>query len=307
MYSKVNYTIIGIFVILFTAGMIFFAFWLGNTSFKQDHDLYLLRMKDSVSGLSKDSGVKLKGVDVGTVSEIRINPKNIEEVEIILKINQGIPIKEDMRGVISMFGLTGLSYVEIKGGTNSAKKLQSVNGEIPVLKAGSSFLGNLENKFEELSSKFVTILDKGEKLLSDENLKNFSALLDNTNHLVVKGADVEDKMISTLDDVEVTLQEFRVSFAKLSKDYDILAVDLHKDIKPSIEKFDRMTESIKSLVTQMEKTVNRGDYNMDKIMKPTVNDMRDLTEQLSALTRELRRSPSDILYKSRKPRRGPGE
>ncbi|MEA3491261.1 MAG: MlaD family protein [Campylobacterota bacterium] len=307
MYSKVNYTIIGIFVILFTAGMIFFAFWLGNTSFKQDHDLYMLRMKDSVSGLSKDSGVKLKGVDVGTVSDIRVNPKNIEEVEIILKINRGIPIKEDMRGVISMFGLTGLSYIEITGGTNSAKRLQSVDGEIPLLKAGRSFLGNLEERFEKLSIKFITILERGEKLLSDDNLKNFSALLDNTNRLALKGVGVEDKMISALDEAEVTLKEFRVSFAKLSKDYDRLAVDLHKDIKPSMKKFDRMTESINSLVTQMEKTVNRGDYNMDKIMKPTVNDMRDLTAQLSALTRELRRSPSDILYKSRKPRRGPGE
>jgi phospholipid/cholesterol/gamma-HCH transport system substrate-binding protein len=32
-----------------------------------------------------------------------------------------------------------------------------------------------------------------------------------------------------------------------------------------------------------------------------------LTEELSDLARELKQSPSDIFFKSRKPRRGPGE
>lgn len=307
MYSKVSYTVIGLFVMLFTAGIIFFTFWLGNTGFKDDYDLYLLRTKESVSGLSKDSGVKLKGVDVGTVSDIRVNPKNIEEVEITLKITKGIPIKEDMQGTISMFGLTGLSYVEIEGGTNSAKTLQSIGGELPVIQSGSSLLGRLENSFEDLSEKLVVILERGEALLSDENLKNFSALLDNANKVAAKGTDVEEKMITTLDEAESALKEFKVSFAKLSKDFDLLAVDLHKEMKPSLKKFDSMTKSIDELAFEIRKTVNRGDYNMQKIMQPTISDLRVLSEQIDALTRQLRESPSDLIYKSGRPRGGPGE
>ncbi len=307
MYSKVSYTVIGLFVMLFTAGIIFFAFWLGNTGFKDDYDLYLLRTKESVSGLSKDSGVKLKGVDIGTVSAIEVNPQNIEEVEITLKIKQGIPIKEDMRGTISMFGLTGLSYVEIEGGTNGAKTLHSAEGDLPVIQSGSSFLGRLENSFEDLSEKLVVILERGEELLSDENLKNFTALLDNANKVAAKGTDVEEKMITTLDEAESALKEFKTSFAKLSKNFDALAVDLHKEMKPSLKKFDSMTKSIDELASEIRKTVNRGDYNMGKIMQPTINDLREVAEQIDALTRQLRESPSDLLYKSSRPRRGPGE
>ncbi len=307
MYSKVSYTVIGLFVMLFTAGIIFFAFWLGNTGFKDDYDLYLLRTKESVSGLSKDSGVKLKGVDIGTVSAIEVNPQNIEEVEITLKIKQGIPIKEDMRGTISMFGLTGLSYVEIEGGTNGAKTLHSAEGDLPVIQSGSSFLGRLENSFEDLSEKLVVILERGEELLSDENLKNFSALLDNANKVAAKGTDVEEKMITTLDEAESALKEFKTSFSKLSKNFDALAVDLHKEMKPSLKKFDSMTKSIDELASEIRKTVNRGDYNMGKIMQPTINDLREVAEQIDALTRQLRESPSDLLYKSSRPRRGPGE
>ncbi len=307
MYSKVNYAIIGIFVVLFTLGIIFFAFWLGNTGFKDDFDLYLVRMKESVSGLSKDSGVKLKGVDIGTVSDIRINPKNIEEIEIILKIKKGIPIKEDMRGVISMYGLTGLSFVNIEGGSNRSKRLKSIDGEMPVIQAGISTLNNLEDKFEDLSDKLLSIMKRGEEVLSDENLKNFSALLDNANQVAVKGTAVEDKIIATLDEAESALKEFNESFEKLSQNFDSLAIDLHKEIKPSLKKFNSMTKSIDDLSAQIYKTVNRGDYNMQKIMQPTINDLREVAEQIDALTRQLRESPSDLLYKSGQPRRGPGE
>ncbi len=307
MYSKVNYTVIGVFVMIFTAGIVFFAFWLGNTGFKDDYNLYLLKTKESVSGLSKDSGVKLKGVDVGTVSGIRVNPQNIEEVEITLKIKKDIPIKEDMQGTISMFGLTGLSYVEIEGGTNAAKTLEDADGKIPVIKSGSSLLGRLEKNFDELSSKMVLILERGERLLSEENLKNFSALLENANKVAAKGTDVEDKMIATLDEAEGALKEFRVSFAQLSKNFDTLTYDLYAEIKPSILNFENMSKSVDKLAFEIRKTVNRGDYNMQKIMQPTINDLRELSEQVDALTRQLRESPNDLIFKSTKPRRGPGE
>jgi len=307
MYSKVNYTVIGLFVMLFTAGIVFFAFWLGNTGFKDEYNLYMLHMKESVSGLSKDSDVKLKGVDVGTVSDIRVNPKDIEEVDITLKIKKGIPIKEDMRGTISMFGLTGLSYVEIEGGSNGARTLQPAEGTIPVIRSGTSLLGRVEKNFDTLSEKMTVILERGEMLLSEENLKNFSALLDHANQVAAKGTEVEDKVVSALDEAEITLKEFRASLDKLTKDFATLADDLHQNIKPSLENFDKMSQSIDNLALKIDKTVSRGDYNMQKIMQPTMNDIRELSVQVNALTRQLRQSPSDILYKSSSPRRGPGE
>ena len=307
MYSKVNYTLIGIFVMLLTAGAVFFAFWLGNSGFEEAYDLYLLRMKESVTGLSRDSGVKLKGVDIGTVSDIRVNPKNIEEVDIVLKIKKGIPIKEDMRGTISMFGLTGLSYVEIEGGSNSARTLHPSKGKLPVIKAGTSMLGRFEANLGKLSERLTAVLERGERVLSDENLKNFSELLEHSNQISARGTGVEEKLVSTLDETEKTLREFRLSFAELSRHYDELAVDLHKDIGPMIKRTDRMIDNTNQTVKKIFQTVNRGDYNMQKIMQPTLNDIRELSAQVDALARELRYSPSNLLYKSATPRRGPGE
>jgi methyl-accepting chemotaxis protein len=165
----------------------------------------------------------------------------------------------------------------------------------------------LEENLERLSDRLVAVLERGEKLLSDENLKNFSSLLENANKVAAKGTDVEEKMISSLEEAQSTLGEFRVSFAKLSKDYSALAADLNSSLTPSLRNFETMSQSIETLALKIEKTVNRGDYNMQKIMQPTLNDMRRLSAQIDELARGLKASPSDILYKSNTPRKGPGE
>ena len=307
MYSKVNYSLIGSFVLIFMAAIVFFVLWLGDSKFKEDSKLYILRTTESVSGLSEDSGVKLKGVNIGTVSKIRVNVKNIEEVEIILSLKKDIPIKEDMRAVISMFGLTGLAYIEISGGTNSSKTLVSENGKMPIIKSGSSTYMDFKGKLDSLNERLSLFLENTEKVLSDENIKNFSALIKNANIATLKGITVEDKLILTLEETTTTIKEFRETFSKLSKNYNGLAVNLNKELPLLVENVSKTSTSIERVAANIETTFNRGDYNFQKILQPSVSSIRELSSQLSALTRELKRSPSDILYKSRKPMRGPGE
>jgi len=314
MYSKVNYTIIGLFVILFVTGIILSAFWLGNKGIQENYKLYLLRMHESVTGLSKDSGVKMKGVDIGSVSDISINPKNIEEVDILLKIKNNIPIKEDMKGVVKMYGLTGLSYIEIDGGTNDSKLLTGKDSELPLIPAGTSLINKLEINVDSISRKLVLFLDKSEKVLSDENLKNFSETLAHLNKIASKGIALEDQTIATFKEAQEAIKEFRVVFQKLSKDvttitkrFDGLSSDLSQELKPTIVDFREMSQSISKMVKNFEKTVDRGDYNMRKIMQPMMIDIRELATQIEEMSTTIEQSPNDILFKSRKPRRGPGE
>ena len=314
MYSKVNYTLIGAFVVLFVVAIISFAFWLGNRGIQDNYNLYLLRVKDSVTGLSKDSGIKMKGVDIGSIKSISINPKNIEEIDIILKIKNSIPIKEDMFGIIKMYGLTGLSYIDISGGTNNSAVLKSKNGSLPTIKSGVSLLSKLGNNLEEVMVKLVTLLDKGQHLLSDKNIENFSKSLDNLQKLLEKSLVLESQAIETLKKGEDTLVVTQKSIKDFSKDFNtvssnisIATKDIHKEVMPSIDSFTKMSKSIDKMVRTFEKSVIRGDYNMQKIMHPMMIDLQELSIQISQMATEFEDSPNDILFKSTTSRKGPGE
>lgn len=303
MYSRVNYTIVGIFVLLFGAGMVWFAFWLAKYDIQDEFDLYKLEMYESVAGLSIDSNVKLRGVDIGSVSAIQINPQDIETVEIFVKIKKGIPIKEDMVAHTAMFGVTGLLSIEIEGGTNGAKTLEPTEDYIPVIKTRPSFLTQLAGDIGGASGKIDALLLQSQKLLSDHNIETLGGILDNIEQMTARGEEVEEKVIRSLD-------EFRESLASMNRDFKQIQQDF-SEIKevtvPTIDKLMETSKNFNRVTLKVENSIDRGDYNLKQIFEPMLIEIRILTNQLTTMSRQLEQNPSELLFKSRKSRRGPGE
>jgi len=303
MYSKVNYTIVGIFVLLFGAGMVWFAFWLSKYGMEEEFDTYRLEMQESIAGLSIDASVKLRGVDVGKVSKMQINPKNIEMVEVFVKIMKGIPIKEDMVAHTQMFGVTGLLSVDIEGGTNTAKTLVPTEEYIPLIKTKPSFLSKLTDDLGGVSGKIEDILVQSQKLFSDHNIETMGSILDNTEKATARAKELEDKVMISLEAVNTTLKEFRVTMAKVTTDF----AEIKEATVPTIDKLMKTSKNFNRVTLKIEKSIDRGDYNLKKIFEPILVDIDILLSQLNDMSRSIENNPSDLLFKSRKSRRGPGE
>ena len=260
-------------------------------------------MKESIAGLSKDSSVKLHGVDVGRVSAIRINPENIEVIEIILNIREEVPIKEDMFATTKMLGLTGLLSIEIAGGTNAAKTLVPTEDTMPLIQSKISLLTNLTENLGSMSEKLERLLTQSTKLLSDENVDTFSKILNHTETVTQKAVVLEDKVMLALEDFNRSMAKMTLGFEEVTEDF--------KSIKtaslPTIEKLMETSKNFNRVTLKVERSLDRGDYNLKKILAPVMIDTQILLKELRALSRELEQNPSGLLFKSRKSRRGPGE
>jgi len=317
MYSKVNYTVVGLFVLLFGIGVVWFGFWLAKYGLQEEYFTYKVEMKESVSGLSKDSSVKLNGVDIGRVSQIRIHPQDVQKVELILEIKDDVPIKEDMVAHTQMFGITGLLFIELEGGSNEAKTLVPTEDHIPLINSKPSLLAKLSNNLGGLSEKLENLLAQSEKLLSDQNIETMGTILENAEKLTAKGNDVEDKALTSLAEIDVTLQEFRVAMKNINTKFDEATVDFKMmqedfaEIKevtvPTVDKLMETSKNFNRVTLKIEKSLDRGDYSLKKILEPVIIDTQILVKELSTMSRELEQNPSGILFKSRKSRRGPGE
>lgn len=303
MYSKVNYTIVGIFVLLFGAAMVWFAFWLAKYGLQEEFDTYRLEMKDSVSGLSIDSNVKLHGVNIGKVSKIQINPQNIETVEVLVKIKHGIPIKEDMIASTEMFGVTGLLSIAIEGGTNGAKTLVPTKKYIPLIKTKPSLLSKLTYNLGGVTEKIEDLLVQSQKLLSDRNIETMGNILDNMEKVTAKGEELEDKVMVTMTNINTKLTEAITDFKQMQKDF----ADIKEVTVPTIDNLMETSKNFNRVTLKVEKSIDRGDYNFKKIFEPMLVDIDILLGQLNDMSRSLENNPSDLLFKSRKSVKGPGE
>ncbi|MBD3790252.1 MAG: MCE family protein [Campylobacterales bacterium] len=303
MYNRINYTIVGIFVVVFGMGMIWFAFWLGKYGLKDEYDTYRIELSESVSGLSKDATVKMRGVDIGRVKAIRINPKNIEIVEVLVDIKKGIPIKEDMTAHTQMYGITGILSIEIDGGTNDAKNLKPTKDYIPLIPSTESYISKLSGGLGTISERLAVVLAKADKLLSDKNLKSIENTLDNVEKITARGEDVEKQIEQTLDELRASMKRITVSFEGATKDF----TSIKERVNPTVEKLFATTKDFQRVTVKVEKSLDRGDYNLRKILEPAMIDIQILSSQINDLAQELKQSPSDVLFKARKERRGPGE
>jgi len=118
MDDKVNYTVVGAFVVLLGAALVAGVLWLAAGAHGgKRYGTYQTIMRESVSGLNVDAPVKYLGVDVGKVKEIAIDTADSSRVRLRFLIEQGTPIKMDTEAVLKTQGLTGIAYVELSGGT----------------------------------------------------------------------------------------------------------------------------------------------------------------------------------------------
>jgi len=216
-----------------------------------------------------------------------------------------------------MYGVTGISYIQIGGGTNESKLLSPKDGEIPTISTSASLMHKLGTNIGHLTDRLTLFLEQSTKLFSDQNVATMGRILDNVEKVAARGEEVEQKAIASLDEVDITLKEFRASMDKINKklteattDFKTMQKDfasIKKVTNPMIDKLMETSKNFNRVTLKVEKSLDRGDYNLKKIFEPMLVDIEVLSHQINDLAQQLEQSPNDLLFKARKPRRGPGE
>lgn len=332
MEKRLSYTIVGAFVIIITLALFFFLYWITKYGAKSiEHDYYKTYFTESVSGLSLDSPVKLRGVEVGRVKSISINKANSEEVEILLEINQGTPIKKDTYAILDTQGITGLKHVELEGGTHDSALLKQSKSEVPTIMSKKSILATLYDSSESMAQKLNRISEKVNQVLSQKNIDNVSKIitdLSNTTQYLDENKQRLTKMFDQISElktsIEVDLHSIRndfLAFHENSKDFMNHAKDFEDKIVPSFDKLGRASDRLgaasdvaKIFFIEVQKDLVDGKFNLAdivernmQVLNETAFSIQNLSLRLDSAIEEFQQSPSDVLYKVGKKIPGPGE
>ena len=174
MESDKHYFFEGLFIIVFAVAAAIFAVWLGSTG-RHDDVVYRIHFPDSVSGLAVGDPVKFRGIDVGTVKSMSIDPDNSRLVLVDVRLRKETPVKTDTRASLALKGITGVVFIELNGGDPAAKTLLAVTPpdkipEIPSektgLKAMLDELPKMVGKFTAMAEKFTAIEDQVKKVVT---------------------------------------------------------------------------------------------------------------------------------------------
>lgn len=200
METRANYLLVGIVVIMVVTAIFTFFIWLAGGPNKSQYTQVMIYFPGSVSGLSQGSQVRYRGVQVGNVASISLDPKVPDQVHVLVNVLKTTPLYEDMRADLQMLGITGLSFIELTGYSAESKPLIRHDDEpYPVIYGSESALEKMMSNIPVLLQSYTdvayTILDT----LNEQNRIAFSESLQNINHFTKELADSREQMNAILD------------------------------------------------------------------------------------------------------------
>lgn len=308
MENKVNYAVVGAFVIVLGTAFIAGVLWLaagGNV--QKRYEPYQSIVEESVAGLNIDAPVKYLGVNVGKVSAINIDPQNSQQVLLKFLIDRGTPIKEDTVAVLKSQGLTGIAYVEIDGGSAESPPLVPTREiPIPTIRSKPSLSARLE-------SVAATVLGNLDRVTT-----SLDAMLDADNRMALKTTLADTALLMrALSSQREALNASITSAARITRNTALAS----EQFSPAM---DRVTAGADA-VEKMAVIVGRAGENADRMVSvagtgikqlnsETLPELERLLVELNQLAPSLRRlieqterSPTSLLLGGSTVPLGPGE
>lgn len=200
MDPKVNYFVVGLFVIILSVSIVFFTLWMTFGINKEVYENYCIYLTESVAGLTVEAPVKFNGVDVGTVQSIKLTPHKPEQVTVTIKVEADTPITADTRATLKSQGITGLTFVSLKGGNSTSPKLKALAGQdLPVILSAPSLMVRLDSTIQNLTNSLGKIDEHINYLLRQENQDNITEILRSVASVTKSMAKHQESLELTLD------------------------------------------------------------------------------------------------------------
>lgn len=312
MENKARYTLVGLFILIFTIAMVFFILWLARYDIEEINSKeYRVYTSKSIAGLHENSIVEYKGLSIGTVDTIQIDPKNLEQVEMILKITKPQLVKTDSYAVVQSQGVTGNKIIEIDGGTKNSELLGISKEGFGIIPLKESFFDKLTNSADNISIKIETVLSKFEKILNEENIDNIGKILKNLDSSS-KNFDNTMNSVNTL--VNKQLVQTLDNLNKMTKSIDNV---VKKDISKTIKKIDSVSTNFNKLNSDVQILINNDVKSLINELKNTasstqnienvINQLETTLEKVDNTVEDFSQNGGNMIFNTREIKYGPGE
>jgi len=294
--------IVGAIVLTFVA-LLFFS----GGKFFSEKEKVIMYFEGSVQGLQVGAPVKLKGVELGQITDIQINFQsdnktivNAVTADLVMKrVNSrgtritneffDEAIKNGLRAQLNFQSfLTGLLYVELDFYPDTPAKLYGLQQDYRELPTVATQFEELSKSFAELDIKgiakhideFATelnnILKSGEIQTAIKNINKAAVSIEKTSN------NVNGRVSQLSENIEKTRTEIDKFIAELNKQTPEVAKALNKslqDLSNSLNQINKTAVSIEGTVSEDAPLINQLNDTLIEISR-SAQSFRNLTEAI---------------------------
>jgi phospholipid/cholesterol/gamma-HCH transport system substrate-binding protein len=310
METRAHHLAVGLFVLVLIASLVGFVIWISKFTGAESYAYYTIRFGEDVTGLSVDGPVRYRGVTVGRVTDIRIDPDNPTVVRITIQVSPDTPVLTDSVASLEAQGITGVLYVLLKGGTKDGARLP-VTDHQPYPEIQSA-----PGKFEALLAGAPALLDHATKLVdrvtllfSDENQKAIGETLTNLKQITDAFVENRDNVTQLIQNANAAAQEItamstdmRGLVQNVNKEVGGISGDTQRtlqDLQHLSKSFSAAADQINAMVAENRRPLN--DFAQSGLYELTqmASEMRTLIATLTRISTQFERDPARFLFGDR--------
>jgi phospholipid/cholesterol/gamma-HCH transport system substrate-binding protein len=298
MERSANYAAVGAFVLLVALVAALFVYWYTDTREHRNYNRYEVYFDGTVSGLERGAAVRYLGVGVGRVADMRIDPRDSSRV--ILDIDASTPISDKTLAELSLQGVTGLLYIDLlRSRTDRPLPPLVPSFKYPVIRATPSRLEAFLASLPDLVTAAGDLVQRVDRLLSDDNLAAFSSALNNIN----KASAGLPQTLHELNGLVGDLRAATAQIAASARDTRAVIDTAAPDVEAALQRLHSVADNLAKATDLVEKIIadNRQDirsFTRDGLpeIERFVREGRAAAQDIRALSNSLRENPSQLLY-----------
>lgn len=302
MEREANYAAVGAFVVLVLVLGTLFVYWYSDSRERRDYVRYEIYFEGSVSGLERGSAVRYLGVDVGRVVGMKVDPRDASRVQVTADIDSDAPISPRTVAELSLQGVTGLLYVDLITNTGNRRLARAVPSQrYPVIRSARSNFDVLLQSLPELIALANEVVERANRMLSDENLAAVANTLHNINQ-------TSKALPDTVREVNALVVELRGTAAEIrtvAQSVNQTAQSVGPDFTAAMKRVNDVADNLVGASAQLEQLVKDNRTDLRSFTRDTLpeferflRDGRAAAREISELAHGLREDPSQLLYQT---------
>ncbi|WP_334164821.1 MlaD family protein [Phenylobacterium sp.] len=302
MEKNANYAMVGLSALILSIGLVIFIIWLARWQFRQENDLYDILFQGPVRGLNQGGEVHFNGIKVGEVTRIALDRTNPSRVIARARVTSDVPIRVDSYATLEPQGITGVNYIQITAGTPSKPLLKETvpDDKIPIIRSQRSTLSDLLEGGGTVLTRTIEALDRVNRVLSDQNIKNFSAAVSDAQAVTAEFRE-RKAIIADAHSALQRIDEAAAELTLLTKDgREMLNGDGRRTLKnvaDAAEEAKATAADARAMIGALQAPTTDFATNGLPQITSAVIQLQSAAESLERLVNEVQRSPTGAISK----------
>jgi phospholipid/cholesterol/gamma-HCH transport system substrate-binding protein len=292
MENRSHALIAGLFALLLGLSAVAALWWFGGK--KEATNQYVVVTKKTITGLNLQAQVRYRGIRVGKVETIELDPHDFSNILIGISVDRNIPVTRGTTAKLGYQGITGIAHVLLEDSGKDTQSLEGENGELPRILMQDSLMQELSDVGGETLRNARDLLDKANDVLSPENRQSISRSLANL--------EVTTARLSQL----LAPENVRVFSSTLVKTEQAVG-----QAGPFFAEARDLVSSLKSASEKLNATLDASSGDGIGALLPRLNDLADelgsSSRQLNRVLQNVEDSPQSLIFGRQNALPGPGE